>query len=126
MKELYNKSNRNYVHTVNADGKITTYRLKPKSKLNVPDDIAKIWLLSSEIMEVGSDEKDKEIARLKAELAKKESKEEESNEEEESRDMSYLDALKEEAKKLGIKGYARMKLETLKAKIEEITAQNAE
>ena len=125
MKELYNKSNRNYVHTVNADGKITTYRLKPKSKLNVPDDIAKIWLLSSEIMEVGSDEKDKEIARLKAELAKKESKEEEPKEEE-SRDMSYLDALKEEAKKLGIKGYARMKAETLKAKIEEITAQNAE
>ena len=125
MKELYNKSNRNYVHTVNADGKITTYRLKPKSKLNVPDDIAKIWLLSSEIMEVGSDKKDKEIARLKAELAKKESKEEEPKEEE-SRDMSYLDALKEEAKKLGIKGYARMKLETLKAKIEEVTAQNAE
>lgn len=125
MKELYNKSNRNYVHTVNADGKITTYRLKPKSKLNVPDDIAKIWLLSSEIMEVGSDEKDKEIARLKAELAKKESKEEEPKEEE-SRDMSYLDALKEEAKELGIKGYARMKLETLKAKIEEVTAQNAE
>lgn len=125
MKELYNKSNRNYVHTVTADGKITTYRLKPKSKLNVPDDIAKIWLLSSEIMEVGSDEKDKEIARLKAELAKKESKEEEPKEEE-SRDMSYLDALKEEAKKLGIKGYARMKLETLKAKIEEVTAQNAE
>lgn len=120
MKELYNKSNRNYVHTVTADGKITTYRLKPKSKLNVPDDIAKIWLLSSEIMEVGSDEKDKEIARLKAELAKKEDKEEE------SRDMSYLDALKEEAKKLGIKGYARMKVETLKAKIEQITAQNAE
>ena len=46
MKELYNKSNRNYVHTVTADGKITTYRLKPKSKLNVPDDIAKIWLLN--------------------------------------------------------------------------------
>lgn len=111
MKELYNKSNRNYVHTVTeADGKFTTYRLKPKSKLNVPDEVAKIWLLSSEIMEVGSDEKDKEIARLKAELVELKG--------EEVHEMS-LEELRARAKELKVKGYAVMKKETLVKKIAE-------
>ena len=79
MYKLYNNSERNYVHTLKEGNKFVTYRLKPKSDLLVPDEVAKIWLKSKEIMELGAqnDEKDKEIERLKAELAKTKGKEEE-------------------------------------------------
>lgn len=110
MKKVYNKSERNYVHTVQDGDKFITYRLKPKSDLLVPDDVAKIWLRSHEVMEMGvqDDDKDKVIAELKAQLAEKEEKEEES-----------LEALRARAKELKIKGYANAKAETLKKKIAE-------
>lgn len=113
MKKLYNKSERNYVHSVQEGGKIVTYRLKPKSDLLVPDDVAKIWLRSHEIMEMGAQdsEKDKEIARLKAELAKKSG--------EANTEGDDLEALRARAKELKVKGYANAKAETLKRKIAE-------
>lgn len=116
MKKVYNKSERDYVHSLQEGGKIVTYRLKPKSELLVPDEVAKIWLKSKEIMEIGNkdDEKDKEIARLKAELAKKEEKDE-------VQPMS-LEELRARAKELGIKGYAKAKYETLTNKIAEAEA----
>lgn len=112
MRKVYNKSERNYVHTLQEGDKFVTYRLKPKSELLVPDEVAKIWLRSSEIMETGAqnDEKDKEIARLKAELAEAKG--------EEVHEMS-LDELRAKAKALKIKGYANAKAETLKRKIAE-------
>ena len=54
MYKLYNKSERDYVHSLQEGEKIVTYRLKPKSELLVPDEVAKIWLRSKEIMETGS------------------------------------------------------------------------
>ena len=115
MYKLYNNSERNYVHTLKEGNKFVTYRLKPKSDLLVPDEVAKIWLKSKEIMELGAqnDEKDKEIERLKAELAKTKGKEEE-----EVAPMS-LDELRARAKELKIKGYANAKAETLIKKIAE-------
>lgn len=112
MKKVYNKSERNYVHTLQEGDKFVTYRLKPKSELLVPDDVAKIWLRSHEIMEMGSQdsEKDKEIARLKAQLVELKG--------DEVHEMS-LEELRAKAKSLKIKGYATAKAETLKRKIAE-------
>ena len=72
---VYNDSQRAYVHEIKeGEGKIKVYRLNPKSKLSIPDEVAKIWLKSKEIMEVVKDDKDAKIAELEAKLAAKEQK----------------------------------------------------
>ena len=69
---VYNKSSRMYQHE--HDGK--TYCLKPKTDIEVPDKIAKLWLKTGEVVEYVKPEEAKaaqakleeENAKLKAEL----------------------------------------------------------
>ena len=69
---VYNKSSRMYQHE--QDGK--TYYLPPKTDIEVPDKIAKLWLKTGEVVEYVKPEEAKakqaaleeENAKLKAEL----------------------------------------------------------
>lgn len=71
---VYNKSSRMYQHE--HYGK--TYCLKPKTDIEVPDKIAKLWLKTGEVIEYVKPEEAKaaqakleeENAKLKAELEK--------------------------------------------------------
>lgn len=71
---VYNKSSRMYQHE--QDGK--TYCLNPKTDIEVPDKIAKLWLKTGEVVEYVKPEEAKakqaaleeENAKLKAELEK--------------------------------------------------------
>ena len=113
MKKILNTSKRTYMHTIIEEGNPVQYRAEPNQIVSVPDEVAELWLRSPEIQAVdnGSEEKDAEIARLKKELEEAKKKEEINPE---------LEALKEEAKKLGVKGFATFKnIDSLKAKIEE-------
>lgn len=113
MKKILNTSKRTYMHTIIEEGNPVQYRAEPNQIVSVPDEVAELWLRSPEIQAVdnGSEEKDAEIARLKKELEEAKKKEEINPE---------LEALKEEAKKLGVKGFATFKnVDSLKAKIEE-------
>ena len=113
MKKVLNTSKRTYMHTIIEEGNPVQYRAEPNQIVSVPDEVAELWLRSPEIQAVdnGSEEKDAEIARLKKELEEAKKKEEVNPE---------LEALKEEAKKLGVKGFATFKnVDSLKAKIEE-------
>ena len=79
---VYNKSSRMYQHTKTkkkGDKEIITeYCLKPKSDIEVPDDVAKLWLKTGEVVEYVKPEEAKaaqakleeENAKLKAELEK--------------------------------------------------------
>lgn len=72
-KILFNNSKRTYQHNITTEyGNVKFYTIGPKEKKEVPDNIAEIWLKSKEI-ELFKDnkeleEKDAEIARLKAQL----------------------------------------------------------
>lgn len=72
MITVYNNSQRAYVHEIKEGEKIKVYRLNPHTKLAVPDEVAKIWLKSEEIMEAVNEDKDAKIAELEAKLAAKE------------------------------------------------------
>lgn len=74
MITVYNNSQRAYVHEIKDGEKIKVYRLNPHTKLSVPDEVAKIWLKSKEIMEAVNEDKDAKIAELEAKLAAKEEK----------------------------------------------------
>lgn len=124
MINLLNSGKRTFIHQITcADGKVVTYRIEPNETKDVPEDIAKFWLRSPEIRQVGAsdDTKDKEIERLKKELAKaKKVVDKPVNKPvDKVEDDEELASLKAEAKALKIKGYATMKKETLIAKIAE-------
>lgn len=113
MKKILNTSKRTYMHTIIEEGNPVQYRAEPNQIVSVPDEVAALWLRSPEIQAVdsGLEEKDAEIALLKKELEEAKKKEETNPE---------LESLKEEAKKLGVKGFATFKnIDSLKAKIEE-------
>lgn len=125
MINLLNSGKRVYIHQItDANGDVVTYRIGPNETKDIPEDVAKLWLRSPEIRQVGAsdDTKDKEIERLKKELAKaKKAVDKPVNKPvdktEDDSEISYLTSLKAEAKALKIKGYATMKKETLIAKI---------
>lgn len=118
MKKLLNLSKRVYMHSLmNKDGTSKVFRLEPGKTQDIPDEIAQLWLRSSEVQVVADDEKDKEIERLKKELAKAQS----------NKDDEKSELLKKAASLgLNLKGLTNAKVETLKKKIAEAeeAAQN--
>lgn len=64
--KLRNLSKRDYLHNLNGK----TIRLNHGEEGVIPDEVAKLWIKSPEISVVDDGAKDKEIARLKKELAK--------------------------------------------------------
>lgn len=76
---LYNKSSRMYQHTYfDKENKFHAINLMPKTDAEIPDDIAKAWLKTGEIVEYVKPEEAKakqakledENAKLKAEIEK--------------------------------------------------------
>lgn len=76
---VYNKSSRMYQHTYfDKENKFHAINLMPKTDAEIPDDIAKAWLKTGEIVEYVKPEEAKakqaeledENAKLKAELEK--------------------------------------------------------
>lgn len=122
MINLLNSGKRVFIHQIaGADGNVVTYRIGPNETKDIPEDVAKLWLRSPEIRQVGAsdDTKDKEIERLKKELAKAKKAVDKPVDKpvDKVEDDEELASLKAEAKALKIKGYATMKKETLIAKI---------
>lgn len=106
---VQNKSKRMYVHSVlNERKQAVMLILRPGENMEVPDEIAKQWLKSGEVIKYADPD---EVETLKAKLAELEAKQAE-DKEEESKEPS-LDDLKKEADKLGITyakniGYAKL------------------
>ena len=76
---VYNKSSRKYQHSeFNKDNKLVTIELLPKTDAEIPDEIAKKWLKTGEVVEYVKPEEAKakqaeledENAKLKAEIEK--------------------------------------------------------
>ena len=76
---VYNKSSRKYQHSeFNKDNKLITIELPPKTDAEIPDEIAKKWLKTKEVVEYVKPEDAKakqaeleeENAKLKAEIEK--------------------------------------------------------
>lgn len=76
---VYNKSSRKYQHSeFNKDNKLVTIELLPKTDAEIPDEIAKKWLKTGEVVEYVKPEDAKakqaeleeDIAKLKAENEK--------------------------------------------------------
>lgn len=76
---VYNKSSRKYQHSeFNEKNKLVTIELLPKTDAEIPDEIAKKWLKTGEVVEYVKPEDAKakqaeleeEIAKLKAENEK--------------------------------------------------------
>lgn len=74
---VYNKSSRTYQHSeMDEKNKLKIINLLPKTDAEVPDDIAKLWLKTGEVVEYVKPEEAKakqaeleeENAKLKAEL----------------------------------------------------------
>lgn len=84
------------------------------STQEVPDEISKIWLNTGDVVKVDDGSKDDEIARLKAENERLKAQVAEPTE------ISYGEYLRNEAKELKIKGYAKMSTKTLEKKIAEV------
>ena len=132
---VYNKSSRMYQHE--HDSK--TYCLKPKTDIEVPDKIAKLWLKTGEVVEYVKPEEAKaaqakleeakaeleaENAKLKAELeALKKAKPEEAKAQNPGAQSDDIEELKKEAEKLGIQFAPNIGAEKLKAKIEAKKAE---
>lgn len=90
---VQNKSKRMFVHSVlNAKKQAELLTLSPGENKEIPDEVAKQWLKSGEVIKYADPE---EIEKLKAELAELKSKKEDKKE-------PSLDDLKKEADKLGI------------------------
>lgn len=128
MINLLNSGKRVFIHQItDADGNVVTYRIEPNETKDIPDEVAKLWLRSPEIRQVGAsnDAKDAEIERLKKELAeaKAVNNSVDKKDIEASKD-DILESYREKAKSLKIKGYAQIKsVEKLKAKIIEAEAK---
>ncbi len=76
---VYNKSSRKYQHSeFNEKNKLVTIELLPKTDAEIPDEIAKKWLKTGEVVEYVKPEDAKakqaeledENAKLKAEIEK--------------------------------------------------------
>lgn len=72
MMRVYNKSARMYQHSM--DGQ--TYNLKPKTDLEVPEEVAKVWLLTGEVVEYVDPQ---EARKAQEQAAKKQSELEDEN-----------------------------------------------
>lgn len=131
---VYNKSSRKYQHSeFNEKNKLVTIELPPKTDAEIPDEIAKKWLATGEVVEYVKPEDAKakqaeleeEIAKLKAENEKLKAKQAKEDEPEdgEPKDGETLEALKEEATKLGIQFAPNIGADTLKARIEAKKAE---
>lgn len=126
---VYNKSSRKYQHSeFDKDNKLVTIELLPKTDAEIPDEIAKKWLKTGEVVEYVKPEDAKakqaeleeEIAKLKAENEKLKANQ---AKEDEPEDGETLEALKEEATKLGIQFAPNIGADTLKARIEAKKAE---
>lgn len=107
---LENKSKRMYVHSVlNEKRQAEMIVLRPGEHKNIPDEVAKQWLLSDEIIEYADPN---ELAKVKAELAALKAKESEKAE-------KSLDELKKEADELGIQYAKNIGAAKLAEKIKE-------
>lgn len=131
---LYNKSSRMYQHTYFDEKKVFhAINLLPKTDAEIPDEIAKKWLNTGEVVEYVKPEDAKakqaeleeEIAKLKAENEKLKASQAKEDEPEdgEPKDGETLEALKEEATKLGIQFAPNIGADTLKARIEAKKAE---
>lgn len=76
---VHNKSKRMYQHSiVGKDGKLVTYNLPAGANLEVPEEVAKVWLATGAVVEFVAPEEAKakeakladENAKLKAEIEK--------------------------------------------------------
>lgn len=130
---VYNKSSRMYQHTYCDDKNVFhAINLRPKTDAEIPDDIAKKWLKTGEVVEYVRPEEAKakeaalaeENAKLKAELeALKKAKPEEAKAQNPDAQSDDIEELKKEAKKLGIQFAPNIGAEKLKAKIEAKKAE---
>ncbi len=126
---VYNKSSRKYQHSeFDKDNKLITIELPPKTDAEIPDKIAKKWLKTGEVIEYVKPEDAKakqaeleeEIAKLKAGNEKLKANQ---AKEDEPKDGETLEALKEQATKLGIQFAPNIGADTLKARIEAKKAE---
>lgn len=126
---LYNKSSRMYQHTYfDKKNKFHAINFMPKTDAEIPDKIAKKWLKTGEVIEYVKPEDAKakqaeleeEIAKLKAENEKLKANQ---AKEDEPKDGETLEALKEQATKLGIQFAPNIGADTLKARIEAKKAE---
>lgn len=122
--KIKNISKRKYLHYLGKDkeGKNIFAVLSPKETRDIPDDVAKIWLKTGDIIKVDDGSKDKEIERLKAENEKLKAQQSK---------KTGNDALKDEllakCKKLGIRvTNPNTKIETLQKKIAEAEKELAD
>lgn len=130
---VYNKSSRTYQHTyIDKKNVFHAINLNPKTDAEIPDDIAKAWLKTGEVVEYVKPEeaKAKEAAlkeeneKLKAELeALKKAKPEEAKAQNPDAQSDDIEELKKEAEKLGIQFAPNIGAEKLKAKIEAKKAE---
>lgn len=137
---VYNKSSRIYQHTYIDDKNVFhAINLNPKTDAEIPDDIAKAWLKTGEVVEYVKPEEAKEQqaklekakaeleaenAKLKAELeALKNVKPEEAKAQNPDAQSDDIEELKKEAEKLGIQFAPNIGAEKLKAKIEAKKAE---
>lgn len=130
---VYNKSSRIYQHTYIDDKNVFhAINLNPKTDAEIPDNIAKAWLKTGEVVEYVKPEeaKAKEAAlkeeneKLKAELeALKKAKPEEAKAQNPDAQSDDIEELKKEAEKLGIQFAPNIGAEKLKAKIEAKKAE---
>lgn len=124
--KIKNISKRKYLHFLGKDkeGKNIFAELLPKETKDIPDDVAKIWLKTGDIIKVDDGSKDKEIARLKAENEKLKAQAES---EKCAEGNAVKDELLAKCKKLGIKvTNPNTKIETLQKKIAEAEKELAD
>lgn len=110
--KLQNKSKRSYVHSyLDENYKLVLLQLKPNEVKEIPNDIAKVWLKSGEVVQFVEPQEVKNLenenAKLKAELEalkkaqpeeKVEEKSEEKAEEKETKQKSQSSKSKKEEK----------------------------
>ena len=126
---VYNKSSRKYQHSeFNKENKLVTIELLPKTDAEIPDEIAEKWLKTGEVVEYVKPEDAKaKQAELEAEIAKLKAENEalkaEKSKDDKPKDGETLEALKEEATKLGIQFAPNIGADTLKARIEAKKAE---
>lgn len=122
--KIKNISKRKYLHFLGKDkeGKNIFAELLPKETKDIPDDVAKIWLKTGDVVKVDDGSKDKEIARLKAENEKLKAQQSEK-----TGDDSMKEELLGKCKKLGIRvTNPNTKIETLQKKIAEAEKELAD
>lgn len=126
---VYNKSSRKYQHSeFNKENKLVTIELPPKTNAEIPDEIAQKWLKTGEVVEYVKPEDAKaKQAELEAEIAKLKAENKalkaEKSKDDKPKDGETLEALKEEATKLGIQFAPNIGADTLKARIEAKQAE---